>query len=119
MKISTPRSSVKLLEAIPQDIYTLSCTKAEVKESSTKNPMIKAEFVVTEGEFHGRKLFDNFSLQDQALFKVAQYCEMAGISWGEDGFESNDMVGTTVKASVTQELYEEKVTNKIKDYMKA
>ena len=46
-------------EALPEGQYLAKITEAELTKSSTDKPMIKVTWEITDGEYEGRKLFDN------------------------------------------------------------
>lgn len=56
---------------IPEGQYDLIVEKAELTRSKNNNEMLKLVFKVTEGEFAGRKLFQNLMLE-HANEKVVQ-----------------------------------------------
>ncbi|HXK71944.1 MAG TPA: DUF669 domain-containing protein [Clostridia bacterium] len=52
------------------------------KSQKTNKPMLKIVWIITEGEYEGRKLFDNVLLETE--WKVKQYALLAGIPSGTE-----------------------------------
>jgi hypothetical protein len=76
-------------DPVPEAIYHIRCDKATYKESgpTSKNPgspMAECMFTIfgpeDAEEFHGRKIFENFMLSGEGLFRTRQYFESAGES---------------------------------------
>ena len=63
---------------LPENRYNVKVEKAEVKTASTGTKMISAEFVVTEGDFKGRKLWNNFTLTPKAYVYLYNFLKSAG-----------------------------------------
>ena len=90
---------------LPENRYNVKVEKAEVKTASTGTKMISAEFVVTEGEFKGRKLWNNFTLTPKAYVYLYNFLKSAGSAMisNEDIDENKvaaDMPGLTASAFV-------------------
>lgn len=84
----------------------------QLTESSNGNPMIKVQWTVTEGEYEGRKLFDNVPLTAKAGFKVKQYAEVIGLEEGAE-LDTDDFVGAEALLKVTQREYQGEPRNNI------
>lgn len=80
-------------------------------ESSNGKPMIRAVWTIVEGEYEGRKLFDNIVLSVQ--WKVKQYCEAAGVESGSK-LNTDDFVGMEGLVKVTQQEYQGEIRNQVK-----
>lgn len=70
-------------EPVPEGIYALRCDKAELKFSKEKKtPMAEVTWTIfgpeSAEEFHGRKVFENFMLDGEGMFKTRQVFEAAG-----------------------------------------
>ena len=119
MKVHVNLNEVKGIEAVPEGIYSIRVDKVESKNSkSSGKPMIAIETSVTDGEFMGRMLFINLSLDEKALWKVKDFYTACGVGWADDGFETDDLIGAELKAQVETELYENKMTNRVTDFFK-
>lgn len=113
-------SSVPSREALEEGTYLLQIAKAEEKLSSTGNPMINIEYDVVataDGEAvqGGRKLWDNYSLQVQALFKLKELFNSLGMDTDNIvDIELSDLIGMQVMAKLVQETYNGELRNKVK-----
>lgn len=98
--------------------YLIEVDEVEQKESSTGNPMLVFTFKITEGDFKGKKLFHNCSLQPQALFNLRGLLEALGLEvpQGVMEFDPADLIGETCGASVVHELYEGKTKARIGEF---
>lgn len=105
-------------EPLPESQYFARLTSCDLVNSSTGKPMLKVEWTIIDGEYEGRKVFDNVVLTVD--WKVKQYCEMAGITSGSQ-LDTNDFIGIEALINVIQEEYvasdgESRITNRIKDF---
>lgn len=113
-------SSVPSREALEEGTYLLQIAKAEEKLSSTGNPMINIEYDVVataDGEAvqGSRKLWDNYSLQSQALFKLKELFNSLGMDTDNIvDIELSDLIGLQVMAKLVQETYNGELRNKVK-----
>lgn len=107
--------------AIPEGTYAVVVNKAELTKSREGNNMIKLEFEVTEGPHKGAKLFENCSLQPQALFKLKSVMLALGMNIPEGSFDldTNDLVGLNCEVEVGHETYEGKKRARILEYINA
>lgn len=119
MKIAVNLNAVKELEAMPEGIYPVRVDKVEnAMSKESKQPMLAIEAAITSGEFMGRAVFINLSLQEKALWKTKGFCEAAGISWTDDGFDSDDLIGAELRVQLGVKLYENKPRNEVLDFFK-
>lgn len=78
-------------EALPASTYEARVANCEYTTSkNTNKPMLKFTWEIVDGEFAGRKLFDNVLLE--VGWKVKQYAEAAGIPSGTE-LDTNDFQG--------------------------
>ena len=107
--------------AIPEGTYAVVVNKAELTKSREGNNMIKMEFEVTEGPHKGAKLFENCSLQPQALFKLKSVMLALGMDIPNGSFDldTNDLVGLNCEVEVGHETYEGKNRARILEYINA
>lgn len=105
--------------AIPEGTYAVVVNKAELTKSREGNNMIKLEFEVTEGPHKGAKLFENCSLQPQALFKLKGVMLALGMDIPDGSFDldTNDLVGLNCEVEVGHETYEGKKRARILEYI--
>lgn len=108
-------------KAIPEGTYAVVVNKAELTKSREGNNMIKMEFEVTEGPHKGAKLFENCSLQPQALFKLKSVMLALGMNIPDGSFDldTNDLVGLNCEVEVGHETYEGKKRARILEYINA
>lgn len=106
-------------KAIPEGTYAVVVNKAELTKSREGNNMIKLEFEVTEGPHKGAKLFENCSLQPQALFKLKGVMLALGMDIPNGSFDldTNDLVGLNCEVEVGHETYEGKKRARILEYI--
>ena len=79
-------------EALPMNRYNLKVEAAEFTKASTGNDMIATTFVVTEGEFKNRKLWNNFTLTPAAMVFLFQFLKAAG----SDLIDKEDISGSEI-----------------------
>jgi len=100
-------------EPLPEGQYMCRLDKCTLTQSSTGKPMLKMEWVVIDGEFEGRRIFDNVVIT--VGWKVKQYAELAGITEGT-AIDTNDFEGIEALLGVVQEERSDGqgITNRIK-----
>lgn len=105
-------------KAIPEGTYEVVVNEATQKNSRDGNPMIAFEFEVAEGAHKGSKLYENCSLQPQALFKLKSVLLALGMDIPNKAFDLNlrDLVGLTCEVEVGHEVYEGKKRARILQY---
>lgn len=105
-------------KAIPEGTYEVVVNKAEQKNSRDGNPMISFEFEVSDGTHKGAKLFENCSLQPQALFKLKSVLMALGLDIPNKAFDLNlrELIGLTCEVEVGHEIYEGKKRARILEY---
>ena len=106
-------------KTIPEGTYTLTVNAANQKNSSHNNPMIAFEFEVADGPYKGAPLYENCSLQPQALFKLKSVLEALGFEIPNKAFDLNlrDLIGLTCEVEVGHEVYEGKKRARILEYL--
>ena len=105
-------------KAIPEGTYEVVVNEATQKNSRDGNPMIAFEFEVADGAHKGAKLYENCSLQPQALFKLKSVLMALGMDIPNKAFDLNlrDLVGLTCEVEVGHEVYEGKKRARILQY---
>lgn len=106
-------------KTIPEGVYTLVVDSATQKNSQGGNPMIVFEFSVAEGKYQGSKLYENCSLQPQALFKLKSVLIALGLDIPNKAFDLDlkDLIGMTCEADIGHEVYEGKKKARILEYI--
>lgn len=93
----------------PDGTFKAEITSFEQEESSTGNEMIVAKYKILTGKGKGAIIYDNLSLQPQALFRLKSLCEALGIEAdGATDLDPEDFVGQEVLVDVENETYEGK-----------
>lgn len=90
---------------VPEGEYNVLITRAEDKNSQAGNPMVSVTYTIEDGEFRGRKLFDNLVQTEKALWKTARLCRALGFDMSEGlNFEAHDLLEhrLRVRASIEE-----------------
>lgn len=105
-------------KAIPEGTYEVVVNSAELKNSKSGNNMVALEFEVVDGPHKGGKLFENCSLQPQALFKLKSVLMALGLEIPNKAFDLDlgELVGLTCEVEVGHEVYEGKKRARILQY---
>lgn len=106
-------SEVKSIEPLKEGDYTATIAKAEeTTAKSSGNPMIKIEYDVDETK---NKLFDNFVLTQNALWKLKELLGALGYETDDVvDLDINELVGQQVLLRVIQEEYNGDTVNRVK-----
>src|SRR5690349_16462675 len=105
---------------IPDGPYVLAVTSVTQKKGAeTGQPYLAWEYKIHEGPYKGRKVWDNTSLQPQALWKLRSVMESMGmdIEDGEFELDLGDFESMTVGAEIANEKYQGKDKPLIVGYM--
>lgn len=105
-------------KAIPEGTYEVVVNSAVQKDSQGGNPMVAFEFEVVGGSHKGVKLYENCSLQPQALFKLKSVLLALGLEIPNRSFDLDlsELVGLTCEVEVGHEVYEGKKRSRILQY---
>jgi hypothetical protein len=83
----------------PAGDFALTLTNLEQKPSSKNQPMIVATFVIAdEGEHNGKKVWNNYSLQEQSRGRLKALSVACGARL--DKFIASEHVGQTIRATI-------------------
>ena len=83
----------------PEGEWMLTIVDMEKKSSSKQKPMIVVTFeIADEGEFKGTKVWNNYSLQEQAIGRLKQLSLACGAQI--DKFYSSQHIGQTIRATI-------------------
>lgn len=112
-------SSVTSRDPLPDGIYEVSIAKVEQTTSkSSGNPMLKVEFNVTSEGYTGRKLWSNYVLTQAAMWKVKELFSSLGLDTSAVvEMDTDELIGLTCQAKVTQREYDGNVQNEIQKTM--
>lgn len=100
-------------EALPEGQYLSKIVSAELTKASTGKDMIKVTWEVVDGEYEGRKLFDNIVITPGAEFKMKQYAVLAGIESGA-AIDTQDFIDAEGLVTIIQKEFEGEIRNNIK-----
>lgn len=106
--------------ALPNGQYVLSVTSVEKKRSeSSGNDYLSWEYKVSEGKHKGKKVWDNTSLQPQALWRLRGLFEAMGIDIedGEIEVDLDDLEGESVGVDIENEKYQGKDKPRIVNFI--
>lgn len=99
--------------------YIVEVDEVELKTSdNSREDYLSFTMKITEGEFKGKKLFHNSSLQPQALFNLRAVLEALGLEvpQGEMDLDPADLIGESCNVSVVHEKYEGKLKARIAEF---
>lgn len=106
-------------KVIPEGTYLVVVNEAKMGKSKEDKPKVAFEFEVSEGPNKGFKLFENCSLQPQALFKLKSILMALGVDIPDGAFDLNlkDLIGLTCEVEVGHEVYEGKKRARILEFI--
>lgn len=92
-------------DAIPEGEYLVQVDKCDLADSKRTpgNKNLKVEMTIQEGEHHGRKLFDDISLSQKALWRVTRFVNACGIYPPATGFQTEQLIGAFCRVTVKNE----------------
>ena len=106
--------------SIPDGTYLVEVKKITQEEGSDSGePYLAWQFKVVEGKYKGATLFDNTSLQPQALWKLKTLLECLGEEVPDSTMRLvlSDYIGRRVQVEVTNEEYNGKDRPRITGYL--
>lgn len=106
-------------KVIPEGTYLVVVNEAKMGKSKEDKPKVSFEFEVSKGPNKGFKLFENCSLQPQALFKLKSLLMALGVDIPDGAFDLNlkDLIGLTCEVEVGHEVYEGKKRARILEFI--
>ncbi len=105
-------------KALPDGTYTVTVEEVEQFESEGGNDCLKWKLKVSEGKNKGRVIFDNTSLQPQALFRLRGLLESLGheVEDSEVTLDLSEFIGKSMVVEVANETYQGKKNPKVVTY---
>lgn len=102
----------------PEGDYKCTVLEATSGVSANKNDQIEIVAEIAAGEYKGQKLYLNFALVEQALWKLHAFLTALGMDVPEDELEIDlsDLVGESFLGVVTHETYNGKKRAKLTDF---
>lgn len=111
-------SNVPSREPITEGIYEVMISKVEQVMSKTNKPMLKVEFDVQDPDYQGRKLFTNYVMTPDCMWKLKELCSSLGLDTDQIlEMDDQELVGMTCSAKVGQKEYNGEIQNEIKKTM--
>ena len=112
-------SGVDELVALPDGRYSVIVEQVEEKISENSGkPYFAWTFEVTTGEFKGRKLWNNTSLQPHALWKLKETLDALGVDTTKKvSFIEKDLCGIRCDVVIGQREYEGQMRNEVKQVL--
>lgn len=62
-------------------------------------------------------LFVNTSLAPQALFNLINFLKACGFEWEPKGFDTDDVIGSTLEVAVVQQEYKGRMGNQVEEFL--
>lgn len=108
-------------ETYPEGSYLveLQDTSKITKSKTSGAPKITWISKIMEGEFEGKLLSWDTSLQVQALWNLKGMLEQIGVEWDDDGFDLDDCAYQSLIVDVVVEDWDGTPRNYVKGYHKA
>lgn len=112
-------SNVPSREPLPEGVYDVQIAKIEETKSKTSgNPMLKIEFDILSEGYNGRKIWANYLLTENCLWKMQELFGSLGLdSEGIVQMDTTELIGMTCKAKIAQREYNGEIMNEIKKTM--
>ncbi|UOF76989.1 hypothetical protein [Caudoviricetes sp.] len=120
--IAVDFSDTESQASLPEGDFLFEVDEVEQKTSENSgNDYLSITFKVAEGEFKGKKVWHNCSLQPQALFNLRGVLEALGfeVPQGVMELDPADMIGETCGGTVQLEVYEGKKRPRIVEFFSA
>jgi len=106
-------------DPVPAGEYTVKIVSAEERDSSStpgaRNVVVKATIEGT--EYAGQQLRWYLPLAGAGLPITKRCLAAAHCPWSGRTFESEDLLGRCLRVRVTQEKYQNRMVNKVTDYI--
>lgn len=112
-------SNIDKREPLPEGTYQVSVTKVEQSTAKTSgNALLKVAFAVMDEGFEKRKLFTNLVLQDNCMWKVAEFLGAVGLPCDAMvDIDTDELIGLTCSVKVAQREYQGEIQNEIKKFL--
>lgn len=109
-------------DPIPAGIYTakVDASKSEIKSSQAGNDVVTVAYVITSGEYAGRKILDQFTLTPKALWRLGAFLKALGTveRGGHYTIDTRTWHNKEIKIKVVQEEYNGTLRNKVTGFAK-
>lgn len=113
-KMKLDFTGVESFQRVEEGKHVVKVATADVKQSQGGNDMIVVAFEVTRGESKGGRVFENFPLVDNALWKLKGLLQAIGMKAdGKVQLDLDKLVGKVLIIEVKHEEYEGKTRAKV------
>ncbi|MBC8436920.1 DUF669 domain-containing protein [bacterium] len=92
----TGKSTGGTFDPVPEGRYNVRVEEANLATASTGTEMIKAQFVITDGDHKNRKLWNNFTLTQKSLVYLYSFLKAVG----SDAIDQEDVSEADLAASM-------------------
>lgn len=107
--IKVPLGDAAEPEAVPADEYDLRIVSHREKESRNGNAMTQVTIAIEDANYPNASVFNFFIMHVQPgddnfefmNLNNARFLQLFGIPYDENGFDDEDLVGATARASLT------------------
>ena len=108
-------SNIPSREPLPEGVYPASIAKVEQVISSTGKPMLKVEFDIHSEGYEGRKVWGNYVLTENCMWKVKELFSALGLDTEAIvDIDTDDLLGLSCNLKIAQREYEGTIQNEIK-----
>jgi len=116
--------NVGKFEPVPKGIYEVTIDASwsdEIRTSQNGTQYISLCFVINDGEYANRKIFDNFMIEGKGIWKLGKLLvaiDMLDPANPSDvRVDTRDLHGKVLKVRVDQREYNGEIKNEIKDFL--
>lgn len=112
-------SNVTSRDPLPEGVYEATVAKVDSVVSKTSgNPMLKVEFDIHAEGYEGRKIWGNYVLTENCMWKVAELFNALGLDTDAIvEIDTDDLIGLDCSLKIAQREYEGNIQNEIKKAM--
>lgn len=113
-------TGVETYSKASEGIHTAKVAEIQEKTSQGGDPMLQFAFEIIKGEDKGCKVFESFSLNDKALWKLKAFLQAIGMKAdGKLKLDLDKLIGKICDIEVFWDEYNGQTRAKISDYYKA
>ena len=118
-KVRVDFSGVESFQRPSEGEHVAKIVSAELKQSQGGNDMIVVAFEVTKGQDKGSRVFENYPLVENALWKLKGMLQAIGMKCdGKVQLDLDKLIGKVCIISVTDEEYDGKIRSRIQECRK-
>lgn len=104
-------------QVIEPGTYLASIDKVEETTSQNGKPYWNVEFTIQEEPYVGRKVWDIFMLNAEALWKLKRLAKAVGLDLsGRNDIDSDDLMNAECHVVIANEMYDGELRNRVKGY---